>query len=355
MGRLNSTIINGTLTVNGKAYIRNNLDVSGTVHGNSGFTTDQPGYNELMKIYPEFNSEVNFGGSNALSTIYFGYRAKDSKPIPSSFVFGGSGGSAGLIANNATLVGGLSFNAGGAASGIRFYSAGYEKTWRIFMLPITGAAPGGGAGVALGDVSSWAIRQIVENSTGYGWSWESRSNAGADNPVTMMTLGSNTGRLFVKGDIYAQSSKRVWLAGDLITNAVWNDYAELFEKHDNKDYEAGYIIELDPHTNTYKYSSKANSELLVGVVSDNYGFLLGGEENKTNEENLENFIPIGLAGRVKVWVTGPIRAGDLITSSDIEGVGMKSELKIKGTIIGKALETNPNEDIKKVNVLIMAG
>ncbi len=47
-----------------------------------------------VKIYGEINNEVNFGGSNSSDTIYFGYRAKDSRAIPSTFVFGGSSGTA---------------------------------------------------------------------------------------------------------------------------------------------------------------------------------------------------------------------------------------------------------------------
>lgn len=53
---------------------------------------------DTMTVYSEYNNEVNFGGSNASSTIYLGYRAKDSKAIPTLFVFGGSGGSSTLQA-----------------------------------------------------------------------------------------------------------------------------------------------------------------------------------------------------------------------------------------------------------------
>lgn len=50
------------------------------------------GTDESMKLYAQYSNEVNFGGANASDTIFFGYRAVDSKPIPSSFIFGGSGG-----------------------------------------------------------------------------------------------------------------------------------------------------------------------------------------------------------------------------------------------------------------------
>ncbi len=47
-----------------------------------------------MQVYGEYSNEVNFGGTNNSTTIYFGYRAKDSKAIPTQFIFGGSSGSA---------------------------------------------------------------------------------------------------------------------------------------------------------------------------------------------------------------------------------------------------------------------
>lgn len=43
-----------------------------------------------MTLYAHNSNEVNFGGTNNSSTIYFGYRAMDSKPIPSTFIFGGT-------------------------------------------------------------------------------------------------------------------------------------------------------------------------------------------------------------------------------------------------------------------------
>lgn len=39
-------------------------------------------------LYPEINNEINFGGTNPSSSIFFGYRAKDSKPKPTEYHFG---------------------------------------------------------------------------------------------------------------------------------------------------------------------------------------------------------------------------------------------------------------------------
>lgn len=53
-------------------------------------------------LYAEQNNEINFGGTTNSATIYFGYRAKDSKVIPSKFIFGDSTGTAELVAKTFT-------------------------------------------------------------------------------------------------------------------------------------------------------------------------------------------------------------------------------------------------------------
>ena len=45
-----------------------------------------------MKLYAQYNNEVNFGGTSTSDTIFFGYRKTDSKPIPTTIVFGGNSG-----------------------------------------------------------------------------------------------------------------------------------------------------------------------------------------------------------------------------------------------------------------------
>ena len=52
-----------------------------------------------MALYANHNNEINFGGTVTSSIIFFGYRATGSKPIPTSFVFGGSNGTASLTAS----------------------------------------------------------------------------------------------------------------------------------------------------------------------------------------------------------------------------------------------------------------
>lgn len=80
---------------------------------------------ESMKLYAQYNNEINFGGNSTSSTIYFGYRAADSKPIPTNFVFGGNTGTATITAASFT----------GTAS-----SAHYATRARYLECPDTRAA-----------------------------------------------------------------------------------------------------------------------------------------------------------------------------------------------------------------------
>lgn len=71
------------------------INTTGGVQASGGFTSD----NGTIKVYAEFNNEINFGGTNGTNTIYFGYRKKDSKEIPSIFIFGSGTGTANIQAN----------------------------------------------------------------------------------------------------------------------------------------------------------------------------------------------------------------------------------------------------------------
>ena len=75
------------------ATIKFNSDSS--IYASGGFGGD------TSVVLTTVSDELNFGGSNTSTTIYFGYRAIDNKPIPSSFNFG----------NGAAAIYASSFNA----------------------------------------------------------------------------------------------------------------------------------------------------------------------------------------------------------------------------------------------------
>jgi hypothetical protein len=105
---------------------------------------------------------------------------------------------------------------------------------------------------------------------------------------------------------------------------------------------AGTVVILNPtKSNEVMASTSAYDTRVAGVVSERPGLALG-EEGKDK-------VLVATTGRVRIKVDAskaPIHIGDLLVTSDVEGVAMKSEpvdlggVKIHrpGTLIGKALE-----------------
>jgi hypothetical protein len=142
------------------------------------------------------------------------------------------------------------------------------------------------------------------------------------------------------------------LSANRVYNAVYNDYAELYERDDiHEQIEPGDVIELNPDTLKYRKCKNTLSGLVVGVCSDSYGHLLGGDKDCTLEENLYKYIPIGIAGRVYVKVSSDlVKPGDLLVS---DGNGYATSINniknpnidFKGKIIGKCLSYPKNDKI----------
>src|SRR5262249_2127936 len=105
---------------------------------------------------------------------------------------------------------------------------------------------------------------------------------------------------------------------------------------------AGTVVVLDStKSNQVTSSSQAYDTRVAGVVSAQPGITLG--------EGGNGKALVATTGRVRVKVDAsraPIQVGDLLVTSDIRGVEMKSEpvnlggvqIHRPGTLIGKALE-----------------
>ncbi|HKP11354.1 MAG TPA: hypothetical protein VJZ91_04560 [Blastocatellia bacterium] len=123
-------------------------------------------------------------------------------------------------------------------------------------------------------------------------------------------------------------------------NATYQDVAEWVPS--TQKLAAGTVVVLDAdHNNHVLASSKSYDTRVAGVVSAQPGLILGqGGDDK---------LKVATTGRVKVQVDATrasILVGDLLVTSDVEGVAMKSipvdlggtPIHRPGTIIGKALE-----------------
>jgi hypothetical protein len=145
-----------------------------------------------------------------------------------------------------------------------------------------------------------------------------------------MTGATSTGALTVNGDVNATG----------IINAKYQDLAEWVPA--TRAILAGTVVVLDAdQSNHVLPSTRSYDTRVAGVVSAKPGVLLG--------EGGEGKVMVATTGRVRVKVDAtlaPIRVGDLLVTSDKEGIAMRSEpldlggtpIHRPGTLIGKALE-----------------
>jgi len=160
--------------------------------------------------------------------------------------------------------------------------------------------------------------------------------------------------MFVRDDGYVgigtdTPSKKLDVVGDINASGIitggtiqakYQDVAEWVES--SQPLSAGTVVILDPDKNNQVVASTQSYDSRVaGVISLQPGITLG--------ERGEGRVLVAATGRVKVKVdasNGPIKIGDLLVTSDMPGLAMKSvaveiggvRIHRPGTLIGKALE-----------------
>ena len=110
---------------------------------------------------------------------------------------------------------------GNVASGINWYSSGYT-TWATYMSPAgqAGSGPTGNITPPSGTlVTSWALRNFIENYAGYGWTWESSGSAGGQ-PTVVAEIRASDGSFRTGGNITAvgniTASGNITVGGSLV-------------------------------------------------------------------------------------------------------------------------------------------
>lgn len=236
-------------------------------------------------------------------------------------------------------------------------------------------SPEGGAG--------YTKYSNVDRTDGYYETWTDHAGVQQFNPTYKIRdfLYLENAGLIVSGDINNPSPQGdslnpnvnrfgTTILGGRVYNAVYNDFAETYEKDDvNEIAKIGELITLNPETGKYRISNTFEDRLIVGVQSNSYSFLAGGNRvNNTKDViDLENeYFTVGIAGKVWVRVVNEkedclncyINPGDLLTASNIKGKACQSKYLTQGTIIGKAL-TKPKHfkeyDCDMVLMQIMLG
>lgn len=140
------------------------------------------------------------------------------------------------------------------------------------------------------------------------------------------------------------------------------DLAEMFDVAGSRnDYEPGDVLVISESADrTVEKSSSANSTKVAGVYATKPGVTL---MEKNIEENLDQLVPMGVIGVIPTKVcseNGPIKRGDLLVTSSMQGHAMKAipviingiSIYPTGAVLGKALENFDAAGTGLIKVLV---
>lgn len=168
----------------------------------------------------------------------------------------------------------------------------------------------------------------------------SGSNNASDGIVDLYSQynGSNNNVFRITSD----GSVFIYGGGKFYGTATSAQYSDLAEYYTTKEqYEPGTLVKISEYED-YEIEACKTGDYIFGIISTDPAFIMN------NGLVDKGGLPVALTGRVPTKIVGPIKKGQPISTSDIDGVGKFG----KSMVIGFALETNLDDGIKIVEVAI---
>ena len=173
--------------------------------------------------------------------------------------------------------------------------------------------------------TSWTVTKTGSGASGT-WGISISGNAATATTSSKITIAGGTGATkynVIGVPSYASGAQAVYVSSPVtvnnvgVFNAVWNDYAEYRSSSVN---EPGYAI------NPYGNKTTHRLESGVRIISDTYGFSVGGDEDSVG------MAPIGLAGRVLAYPyrdKSEYKIGDAVCSAPGGTIDIMTREEIK--------------------------
>lgn len=146
------------------------------------------------------------------------------------------------------------------------------------------------------------------------------------------------------------------ITGQRIYGSYWSDYAEFFPKGEETN--PGDLIMLNPHSDTEEYVAHTGEQDIpvIGVHSDEFGHIIGGEDPIDKQDfldyNLDRNIPVALAGRVHVSFVGKAERNNYVVPSNVKGCAKLYDATKDNPlqIIGILVEDDDRTDKRRLRI-----
>jgi hypothetical protein len=303
-----ATTANETITPSTRLFIEAST-------GNVGIGTTSPGV--TLDVYNSSNYPLSVRSTGDSFTGILGLGQASGVAAIQPFTSG-----YGAYRNLSLVPGGGNVGIGTTSPSSRLQVTGAITSTGNAELP---SAVGGQVLWTGGYASPESARFIFGDGSGWKMHFSKRTSGVTTNLITF----EDNGNITAAGTIEAGNIK-----------AKYQDVAEWVPA--SEQLSAGTVVVLDStKSNQVTSSSVSYDTRVAGVISEQPGIALG--------EKSEGKVLVATTGRVRVKVDasrGPIHIGDLLVTSDVPGVAMKSEpvelagrkMHMPGTLIGKALE-----------------